>query len=284
MNNFKRTPFQALVAFLVTFFSLFLGYIFFYVAVGSGQILHYFETRPQVNAYFQANYVPNQELIATAEAQLKATGITRSVTYVTKDQALEIYKKLNSSDPLLLEAVTADMLPASLEVTGKTPKDLKALAEILKSIPNIEEVSYAEDVVSSLETWVSSVRLVGAVLVGTLLLISFLVMVMIIGLKISAKKSDIQTQQLLGANAGFIIIPFVKEGFTYGSLSAVSAWGLSCLLLLYSTPFLVKFLTGLPVLPISWLFMLASLLGGVIMGGGIGALAGLFAARRFLKS
>ena len=280
----RRAPFQSLTAFLVTFLSLFLGYIFFFVAVGSSQILRFFETRPQVNAYFKADYVPSAEDIATAEANLKSSGKTLSVTFVTKEQALEIYKKLNSSDPLLLEAVTSTMLPASLEVTAISPKELKNLAELLKGIPNIEEVSYAEDVVSSLETWVNSVRLVGAILVGSLLIISFLVMVLIIGLKISAKKSDIQTQQLLGANAGFIITPFVKEGLIYGLISAISAWLLSCLLLLYSTPFLVRFLAGLPVLPVSWIFLLASLGGGVILGGGIGASAGLIASRRFLKS
>jgi len=280
----RRSPFQSLTAFLVTFFSLFLGYIFFFVAVGSSQILRFFETRPQVNAYFKADYIPSSEEVASAESQLKATNKTLSVTYVTKDQALQIYKDLNSSDPLLLEAVTASMLPASIEVTALTPKDLKTLSDLLKTIPNIEEVSYAADVVDSLETWVSSVRIVGVILVGVLLFISFLVMVLIIGLKISAKKSDIQTEQLLGAHIGFIISPFLREGFMYGLLSAICAWMLACTILLYSTPFLVKFLAGLPVLPVSWIFLLTSLVGGMVLGGGIGSLAGLIASRRFLKS
>lgn len=284
MNNFRRAPFQSLVAFSVTFFSLFLGYVFFFVAAGSSQILHFFETRPQVNAYFEAVYTPNQQDLASAEAILRATDKTLSITYVTKDQALEIYKQLNSSDPLLLEAVTSSMLPASIEVTALTPKDLKALSLVLKSLPHIEEVSYAADVVNSLETWVNSVRLVGIVLVSALLFISLLVMVLIIGLKISAKKSDIKTEQLLGAHTGFIVTPFVREGFIYGLISAILAWISACLILLYSTPFLVKFLAGLPVLPVSWIFLLASLGGGIVLGGSIGAAAGLIASHRFLKS
>jgi len=284
LTVFRRAPFQSLTAFLVTFFSLFLGYIFFFVAAGSSQILHYFETRPQINAYFKADYIPTPEEITVAKTALEQTHKTLSVNYVTKDQALEIYKNLNSSDPLLLEAVTASMLPASIEVQAISPKDLKDLAAYLKSLPNIEEVSYAEDLVSSLETWTNSVRLVGLILVGVLLIISLMVMILIIGLKISSKKSDIVTQQLLGAHRGFIVLPYVREGFIYGLSAAVAAWLVAYLLLLYSTPFLVKFLAGLPVLPVPWIFLLSTFAGGVALGSAMGSLAGLLAVQRFLRS
>lgn len=284
ISSLKRAPFQSLTAFFVTFLSLFLGYVFFFVAAGSSQILRFFETRPQVNAYYKSDHIPSAEEIASAEAQLKLTGKILAISYVDKEKALEIYRQLNAADPLSLESVDSSMLPASIEVQATSPKDLKQIAEILKTVPNIDEVSYAEDVISSLETWTNSVRLIGIVLVGVLLLVSFMVMVLIIGLKISAKKSDIKTQQLLGAGKGFILAPFVREGLLYGSFSAAAAWMFSYLLLLYSTPFLVKFLAGLPVLPVSPIFLLATLTGGVVLGAAIGVLAGILAVHRFLKS
>ena len=41
---------------------------------------------------------------------------TREVKYISQEEALRIYKEQNKNDPVILELVTEDILPASLEV------------------------------------------------------------------------------------------------------------------------------------------------------------------------
>src|SRR3989344_4987940 len=195
----KRSPYQALSAISIMTMSLFLAGSFFLLAAGSEAILSYFETRPQINAYFPQDMTPTPEQIDAIISRLKETKKTDVIKYVSKEEALKVYKSLNSNDPLLLEAVTASLLPASIEVTAQSPQDLKDLAKFLKLEESIEEVRYAEDVVGALSRWIYSVRLVGAVLVGVHILITFTVILLVVGIKVANRRDEIQLFQLVGA-------------------------------------------------------------------------------------
>jgi cell division transport system permease protein len=283
-HRIRRAPYQTLAAISIMTMTLFLASVFFIVAAGSQAILNYFETRPQVNAYFRQDYQPTSQEIVNITNTLQNTGKAASITFISKEDALKAYKELNKSDPLLLEAVTANMLPASIEVSAKVPSDLKPLADLLKTTPNIDDVRFAEDIVSSLTKWTSSVRVIGTSLVGTHVFITFIVILLIIGIKVANRRDEILLFQLVGATRAFISAPFIWEGIIYGVVGAIVAWGASFILLLYSTPFLVGFLTGIPLLPPPANFILGLLGGEILLGILVGGLGGFFAVRRFLKS
>lgn len=284
ISRIRRSPYQTLAAISIMTMTLFLASVFFLVAAGSQAILHYFETRPQVNAFFKQDIVPTPQEVDLIKAQLEATNLVESVKYVSKDDALQIYKDLNKSDPLLLEAVTANMLPASIEVSAKDPNDLKTLSDMLKKENDIDDVRFAEEVVSSLAVWTRSVRYVGIALVGAHVLITFSIILLIIGIKVANRRDEISILQLVGATRGYIQAPFVIEGILYGVTGGIFAWGIAYLVLLYSMPFLVTFLAGIPILPPPILFMFEVLAGEVALGAIIGGFGGLVAVRRFLRS
>lgn len=282
-QRIRRSPYQALAAVSIMTMTLFLGSTFFLLAAGSQTVLTYFETRPQVNAFFKSDLVPTSQAVDLIKANLQSTGLVAGVRYISKEDALKLYKDLNKSDPLLLEAVTANMLPASIEVSAKNPSDLKAIADFLKTEANIDDVRFAEDIVSQLAIWTSSVRLIGFSLVGSHLVITFIIILLIIGVKVANRRDEITLHELLGATRGYISAPFVWEGIVYGVTGASIAWGLSYLILLYSTPFLAGFLAGIPILPAPLWFMFSLLGGELLLGAAIGAVGGFLAVRRFLK-
>jgi len=284
ISRIRRSPYQTLAAISIMTMTLFLASVFFLVAAGSQAILRYFETRPQVNAFFKQEIVPTDNQVELLRAQLESTNMVDSVRFVSKEDALQIYKDLNKSDPLLLEAVTANMLPASIEVSAKNPNDLKKIAEFLKQQTGIDDVRFAEEVVSSLAVWTKSVRIVGIALVGAHVLITFSIILLIIGIKVANRRDEISILQLVGATRGYIQAPFVIEGILYGVGGGILAWGIAYLVLAYSMPFLVTFLAGIPILPPPILFMFKVLLGEILLGAIIGGFGGLLAVRRFLKS
>lgn len=283
MRRIRRAPYQAVAAISIMSMTLFLAYIFSLLAAGSQVVLRYFETRPQINAFYQQDYVPQPQDIERTKSQLQATGQLDSFKYVSPDDALKIYKELNKSDPLLLEAVTAGMLPASLEVSAKDPNGLKTLSDILKTDTHIDDVRYAEDIVGTLTKWTAALRTIGLALVGTHLFITFIIILLIIGIKIASRRDEIATLQLVGATPAYIAAPFVYEGILYGVFGSLLAWTVSYLLLLYSTGFLVTFLAGIPVLPPSVTFMLQLLGCGTLLGAFVGGIGGSLAAGRYLK-
>jgi cell division transport system permease protein len=282
-QRIRRSPYQAIAAISIMTMTLFLASAFFLVAAGSQAVLRFFETRPQVNAFFKQDITPTSLEIDSIKSKMHDTGLVESVKYVSKEDALVIYQNLNQSDPLLLEAVTASMLPASIEVSTKDPRDLKSISEILKKERGIEDVRFAEDVVKQLSTWTKSVRIVGVSLVGAHVFITFIIILLIIGIKVASRREEISILQLVGATRGYVSAPFIIEGILYGIIGGLLAWGIAYLVLLYSMPFLVSFLNGIPILPPPVMFMLQVLLGELALGAVIGGFGGALAVRRFLK-
>lgn len=280
-THIRRSPYQALAAVGIMILTFFVCSVFVLLAAGSGAILRYFETRPQVTAFFKDEVTLTQ--VEDLKTRLLATDKVAEAKYVSKEEALAIYREQNKDDPLLLEMVTANILPASLEVSTKDLAYLGEIAEILRQQPGVDEVIFQEEVVEALKTWTSNIRKIGAALIGFLGIVSFLIVLVIIGMKVALRREEIEILQLIGASSWYIRAPFILEGFFYGVIGAILAWGVAYLLLLYATPFLVEFLAGIPILPVPPVLMLALLGGEILIGVLIGALGSFVAVKRYLR-
>lgn len=280
-RNIRRTPYQALAASMVMFFTFLILITFMLIALGSEQILKYYESKPIAIAFFKDNTTTSD--VNAIENALMQTGKVTNLKYVSKEDALEIYKERNKHDPSLVELVTASILPASLEISTLSPLDLPPIAEILKQEPVVESVTVPEDVVQNLTKATNIVRWVGGGAVIFSSFFSFLVILMIIGFKIRLKRNEIAIMKLLGASTWFIRAPFIIEGITYGVLGALGAWVVSYLAIWYATPFLEDSLREVNILPVSPLVMLALLGLALLVALFIGALGSFGAVRRYLK-
>ncbi|MDP2585796.1 MAG: permease-like cell division protein FtsX, partial [Candidatus Levybacteria bacterium] len=193
--NIRRSPYQAFAAVLVmTLTFLFISF-FTFLLFGSAKAISYFESRPQVTAFFRNE--TKQVDIDNLKNELNATNKIASLKFVSKQDALKIYREQNKNDPLLLELVTADILPASLEISTIKIEDLSAINNMLCRNNNcddsllVSEVVFQKDVVSVLTSWTNALRTIGLGLIIVLSLVSVFIMVIIIGVKISQKKQDI---------------------------------------------------------------------------------------------
>lgn len=280
-RNIRRTPFQAISAIMVMFLTFFALLTFIILAAGSQAALKYFESKPQVIAFFKEG-TTNQDVNVLENALHQESRVTKT-KFVSKEDALQIYKDKNKNDPTLLELVTANILPASLEISTQTPQDLKPVADMLKKEPVVSEVIVPEDVVQTLTSITHFIRVVGSAIVGFLMIFATGIIIMIIGFKIRLRRSEIEIMRLLGASPSFIRNPFILEGMFYGVAGASLAWVTSYVLLWYLTPFLQGYLGEVKLLPVNPIFMLI-LLGSVILVAlVIGGLGSIGAVRRYLK-
>jgi len=280
-THIRRSPYQALAAVMIMSLTFFIITIFTLLAAGSQAILNYFETRPQVTAFFEDQVTLEQ--VDLLKGKLTETGKIKEIKYVSKEEALAIYREQNKDDPLLLEMVTANILPASLEVSTTSITYLGEIAEILRQEPGVEEVIFQQDVVDALHKWTTNIRLIGISLALVFSLAAMLTVLVIIGMKVALRRDEVEIMGLIGASRGYIRAPFLFEGIFYGMLGAIIAWGTVYLLLLYATSFLIDFLAGIPILPAPILFMLAVLGGELLLGIIIGTLGSFIAVRRYLK-
>ncbi|MBI5620984.1 hypothetical protein HY949_04340 [Candidatus Gottesmanbacteria bacterium] len=290
LKHMRRSPYQAMAATLTMFLTLLLVGLFFLASMASYFILQYFEGKPQITVYFQDK--TSGESIQKLENDLTGTGKTASIKYISKDDALTIYREQNKNDPLLLEMVTADILPASLEISATAPNFLSDLEPVIKNADGVEEVVYQRDVVETLIAWTGAIRWVGGSLAGLLAVDSILIVMTIIGMKIAIKKQEVEILNLVGASPWYIRGPFILEGGLYGLFGSGLAVIVIAALALWLYPLILGFLGVIPAIgsvlgtPTSSAFILTALgffSGLSLTGFLLGSIGSMVAVGRYLK-
>jgi cell division transport system permease protein len=277
----RRSPYQALAAVLILTITFFVGYVFSLFLFGSEQILRYFETRPQITAFFKLDSTADQ--VQTLEKTMRDKSYVDSVTVISKDKALEIYRQDNQKDPLLLELVTADILPASIEVSGRDVASLETIKQDLEKADGVDEVVFQQNVIESLQKWTQSLRYIGIASVAILAMTSFLIIVIVTGMKVAVKRRAIHIMRILGATKWYVKAPFVYEGITYGVIGSILGWGGMYIGLLYLTPWLKEFLGTVPLLPLPLEFLIVQIGAGTLIGIILGSFASSVAVQRMMR-
>jgi len=256
LNNIRRSPFQALSAVFVLFVTFFVSSILVIFIYTSHQLLKYYETRPQIIVFLKDT--SNEGQINTLKQKLETDSRLKKITYITKEQALEIYKKATKDNPLLSELVSPSVFPASLEFSVTDLSYAEPIISEIKGEEAVDEVGYTAslggeesltDVVSRLRKIAFYIRLTGGAFVGFLLGTSLILMVVIVSMKMSTRKSEVEILDLIGASSSFIRKPVFLEAFFYTIIGVFAGWFMSFLLVLYLAPPLVKYFQDVPVLP-----------------------------------
>ena len=163
---------------------------------------------------------------ATALAdRLRSHADVLEVTYLTKDAAMARLKAQLADRTELLDMVSGNPLPASIEVRLRDPARLAALAATLRGEQRVEEVALQQDVVDNLLRLTRFARLAGLATVGALMAITLFVIVNTIRLAVYSRRQEIEIMKLVGATDWFIRWPFVLEGVLYGLIGATIAVG-----------------------------------------------------------
>jgi cell division transport system permease protein len=184
---------------------------------------------------------------------------------------------------MLLELVTADILPVSIEVAATEIGQLTNVKTDLESAPGVEDVQFQERVVETLRSWTNTARVVGVGAAAILAFLSFLVITVIVGMRVSMQKRKISIMRLIGATRWYVKRPFMAEGMIYGFLGSLLGWGIATGIVFYLAPEIKSFVTDISLFPIPTDFLLLQL--GIGLGSGIllGAFAGLAAGQRLIR-
>jgi cell division transport system permease protein len=228
--------------------------------------------------------------------QVRQLNSVKSVTYISKDQALESYKKDNQNNLDLLLAIsqTDNPLPASLKIKPVDPNQLNELKVFLEK-PEIvalqsDKTSYsgdrkeAIDKISHATNFFQKAGLVGIIIFT---IISMLIIFNTIRMAIFNRRDELSIMRLLGASSWFIRGPFVVESMLYGLVAAgISVLICSALFGVSSGTFEAS---SLGLLDISyanqffishyWLILTGQVAVGILIGAG----SSFFATRRYLK-
>lgn len=284
VKHVLRNPWDSITAILVMTLTVFVTSALGVMLYSSDKMLAFLENRLEVTAFFAENTTEDYILAIKQEleAQRDEMGVEQ-VRYISQDEALEIFKRQNDSNPETLEFVTADILPASLSVSARQLADLQVLAERLAEDERVEEVLYQRDVAEKFEAWSSRIRLVGIGFSVYLLAMSVLILLIVMSLSIREFSKEIEVMRLVGASTGYIRWPFIFDGIFYGVFAAVVSTIGIYFLLPYVQQFSNELVGGLVLFDNVYLFTVYVFALSTGLGIVLGVTGSILAIRKHLK-
>lgn len=294
--NFFRNAWLAIAAIAVMVITL--SIVLFSVIANAtfANTINQITERIDISVYLKdevnGNTLQREELIN----QIEALDSVKSVTYVSKDQALERYNQQNQDNLELLVAIsqTDNPLPASLQIKPQNPDNIEPIRQFLER-PEIkalqsEQTSYSGDrkeAIDKIGNATTFIRRAGIVGVVVFALISVLIIFNTIRMAIFNRRDELTIMRLLGANTWYIRGPFVVETIFYGVVSAILSVALCSLAFsIQSQAFNASTLGLLDINYASeyfseyfWAILAIQLTLGIL----IGAVSSIIATRRYLK-
>jgi cell division transport system permease protein len=294
-SSFRRNWVMSLVAVSIIYISLLLVGTFFLVSSVVNTMASSFESKVSIQVFLKDD-------AAGADVQALQTAIqqmpnVKGISYVTKDQALAIFKERTKNTPQLVEQLRNNPLPASIEVNLTDPRGVQGVvdqivknpltAKVVKTPANLgtaqdTDIKYGQNVVEALFKATSVVRIFAAGFLILLLVVSLVLIGNTIRLAIYSRRREIGIMRLVGASNWFIRTPFLLEGVLQALIGSI----LAILTLLAAQALIVPWLqSNLKFLPVAigglTVAQLAALL--IISGVLIGLLGSGSAVRRYLK-
>jgi len=291
-KGFFRNRATALGSVITIFLSLLILGVFSVGAVVVGNVVDSVESKVSITAYVADDAKEKQ--IQKVESYIEGLDGVASVSFTTKDQALENFKKSMTSNPDIVEQLDGqNPLPASIDVELSEAQEVTAIADKIAQNEDFQKIcdnpddpaeslKYGQKTVDKLFALTNYVRYIGIALIGLLMFIALIFILNNIRLSILARRKEIAIMRLVGASNGFIRGPFSVEGMLHAFVGAVLAIGSLQTMRMLALP---KLQSALPWLPINvdgstyLLIYLLLLVAGLLLG----LLGSAWAMGRYLK-
>jgi cell division transport system permease protein len=263
--------------------------IFIFGAVGESA-LQSIKDKIDVSLFFKVD-TPEDQILAV-KAEVEALDVVKEVNYVSRDQALELFKERHKADGTInqaLDELGENPLSASLNIKTNETEELPVVAAYLNNmVPQelVDEVSYNEDnkaIIDRLTAIITVSGMAGIILALFLAVVAVLVAFNTVLLGIYSNRDEISIMRLVGAPNFFIRGPFIGLGVIYGFLTATLVMLLTIPLIYVISPYVVLFVPGFDL--VSWfmngfIWLYLSQLGISI---GIGVISSIIAINRYLE-
>jgi cell division transport system permease protein len=150
--------------------------------------------------------------------------------WVSKEAALERFRRRLGGEAALLDGLEENPLPASVELevapSHHSPEGLAALRDALARTDGVAEVADGHAWVEGYARAVALLRTAALALGGVLTLAALLIVANTIRLAVYARRDEIEILMLVGATRSFVSVPFLLEGLLQGVAGGLLALAL----------------------------------------------------------
>jgi cell division transport system permease protein len=232
LSSFRRNWVMSLVAVITIYLSLLLVGVFVVSGMLVNNIVNGVEQKVNITIFLKDGAAQG-DVQALQNAMVANTAV-KSVSYVSKEQALQRFKQQMQESPEIVKQLDTNPLPASLEIELKDPKTVKAVVAQVKADPSFAKVishpddpekdlRYGQQIIDRLFAFTRVVRMVELVFIAMLGIVSIVLIFNTIRLAIYSRRREIGIMRLVGASNWFIRTPFLFEGMLQSIIGALLA-------------------------------------------------------------
>ncbi len=247
-----------------------------------------------VSVYFVTS--ASEQEIFSVKGQLEKLPQVASVSYTSADEALAAFRERHASDQLTLQALNelgGNPLDASLAVRAKDPSQYESIVSFLEASPAlssggtsiVDRINYAQnkEVIDRLALAIKATREIGFAVVALFAIASILIAFATVRLAIYTAKDEIGVMRLVGASNAYIQGPFIVTGVITGIIASFLVLVLLWPATWYAGTKTAEWFGGFDIASyyaahFAFIFFIL-----VLSGIGLGAVASVFAIRRYLK-
>lgn len=208
----------------------------------------------------------------------------KDVVYRSKEESFKSMKESWGEDSYLLEGVD-NPLDDYYVITIENPEDIKAISSKLLTLDGAKDVEYYQDIMENFLNISNSVKKFGGILIICLLMICLVIISNTIKSRVYSKKEEIQITKYVGASNGFVIAPFIVEGFIIGIFGSLLSVG-ACIgmygYILEKITSVISSMMGNVVLPLTSI-SISLILVLVITGITVGVLGSIVSVKKHIK-
>ena len=284
--NIRRSGWGGLASIGTIAVSFVIVGIFLIITGNLGAIVAEWKEQFQVTVFLEDTITAEQ--MALLRKRIQGEPAVKAVTYTSKEEALQSFKRELRGKESLLEGLGENPIPASLQLkiheAYQTPEGLRQFTAFLSRLEGVEDVMYGQEWVDRLNSVIRMLRLLGLSVGLALGMASLLIVSNTIRLAVYARGEEIEIMRLVGATKLHIRAPFLLEGMIQGGLGA----GLALLLLFgaYRATLWQLQLTPGQIFGIGVGSFLDPRWAGAMFlaGAGVGAFGSLISVGRFLRA
>lgn len=280
-GNLKRNRVMTIASVTSVMAALLILGLFLIIILNVDTMASQVESQLELKAFLQDNLTKSE--VQKIGDEIKSLYGVASITFESKEQALNNFKKQLGDKSFLLDGLQSDNpMPQSYIIKVKDASMMKDVSNEIKAIKGVEKVSYGQDIVDKLLGIIKVIRIVGLVVILILFIISIVIISNTIKLGVFARRREINIMKYIGATDWFIRWPFIIEGILLGLMGAILAVGILSLMYGYAANIVNNRLIIFELLPLNKILNDIAIYFA-IMGSVIGALGSSISIKRFLN-
>ncbi len=285
MKNIWTNRIMSVASFCVLLVSLLLiGFMMLFIA-NINQFVGGIENKNEVIIFLED---VDDDHIAGMENTLKAMKNVSSVTFYSKEEALEDMKNSMENAGDLFDYVEDNPLPDAFRLRIADIGEISSTLMEINRMEGIDSIKSPTDFINILTGLKRFIGIISAVVLTALIIVSLVIISNASRASVDIRKREISIMKLVGATNTFIKVPFFVEGMFIGILagaaaSAVTALGYSELIKVLSqdmTFWSIMSINGfIPLESVIWKLAVGYIIAGTV----ISAMGTVMSTRKYLK-